>query len=81
MLPSRFRKIGWFILIPSIILCFLIVFFSFSSFYFDVSTLGAYFSLTPEQTGKILEKSNIYIFLGALLAIGGLFVLLSKEKK
>lgn len=81
LLPNRFKKIGWFIFIPSFILGLLIVFFNFSPFYFDVSSLGAYFSLAEEQWNKILEKSNIYAVVGSLFIIGGLFVGFSKEKK
>ncbi len=92
LLPNRFKRIGWFILIPAIIIYLLAVVFDLNiklpdskvfALYSNQFTLGhAYSESTPTRQICILQDGNYTLTLIGLLAIAGaILVGFSKEKQ
>ena len=82
LFPSSFKKVGWFIFIPGIILGFIILFFEPEPEFLNLKLLG-YFdgSLFGDSQRFGLIDNNIFDEIVALLIIvGGLFVAFAKEK-
>lgn len=78
LIHNKYRKIGWIILIPSIVLGFLTVAFDWSPEFLDFKV----FSLISGSfsDGHFLKNNLLNEILGIGVIIGGLMVALSKEK-
>jgi len=82
LLPNQFKRIGWYILIPTAILGLLIIFFDFEFGLLKIKVFSI-FSSGILKPGTFFEttKNNITDEIAAILfIIGAIFVAFSKEK-
>lgn len=82
LLPNRYKKIGWLILIPATILGIIICTKEFSAEWFHVKTFVIANDATFNQNKyfKISDVNFTNTFVGSLFIIGALLVSFSKEK-
>ncbi len=81
LLPSKFKRIGWLLLIPSAILGFMTVAYEWEPVFFDVKVFAIMtdsFPLNFKWIGR-LENNILDEILGILLIISCLMVAFSKE--
>lgn len=83
LLPNRFKRIGWFILIPSAIMGLVFTLFNYDAIPINATVFAIY-------ADEIFNKTYYFSFvklditstlIGVLFIIGGLMVGFSKEKK
>ena len=84
LLSNRFRKIGWILFIPSIILGLLFVIFQFQPRFLDIKVFAVLTSgLAPWEKGGfcVITQTNAFDeIIGILLIISLFFIAFSKEK-
>jgi len=82
LLPNNFKIVGWFILLPTIIIGLLFIYYDYSADWLNIKS----FALVNKDFGNgtsyftEIETNLTNTFLGALFIIGGLLVSFSKEK-
>lgn len=83
LLPNRFKKIGWLIFIPVLILGLLWVIFEFEPAAFDIKTVALFTDeyLDNIQFMAITENNIVDEIIGVLIIISGIFIAFSKEKE
>jgi len=82
LLSSKFKKMGWIILIPSMILGLYTLFTEWEPAFFDANVLGIFiedFSGNNQIIG-LVENNVLNEILGILVILGGIMVAFSKEK-
>jgi len=85
LFPNSFKKLGWFILVPSVIAGLLVIHFNIEPTLFDLKVPA----LIADKEGLSFDKKYITIIennilieiLGVLILVGSLFVAFSKEKQ
>jgi hypothetical protein len=85
LLSNQFKKIGWIIFIPSMILGLLFVIFQFQPKFLDIKVFALLVSsMSPWDTGHsfcvITQTNAIDEIIGILLIISSFFIAFSKEK-
>jgi hypothetical protein len=81
LLPAKFKKLGWIILIPTVVLGVLDIIFEFQPKILNVTVFAIYFDGFADNK-DFFDFSNTNILdeiLGAFVIIGGLMVAFSKE--
>lgn len=84
LLPQAYKKIGWFLFVPSVVAVLTLIFFSDLTYSPRIMTFGLFgnellsHSRPPFRFGEIELLPNLT---GILLLVGGLLVMFSKEKK
>lgn len=83
LFPNKYKKIGWFLFIPSSIIGLLVLFETIEFGFLDIKTFAIYGeSMPPGKTFFTLYSNNIADeILSILIIISGLFIAFSKEKK
>lgn len=83
LLPNQFKKIGWLIFIPVLILGLLWVIFEFEPAAFDIKTVALFKDdyLDDIQFMAITENNIVDEIIGVLIIISGIFIAFSKEKE
>ncbi|MCX2745564.1 hypothetical protein OO013_16910 [Mangrovivirga sp. M17] len=82
LLPHRFKRIGWFVFIPSCILGFLVVALDFEPDWLDLYLPAIFidsFSDSQERLIGIIKSNFLNEIFGVLIIVSGLFVAFSKE--
>ncbi len=82
LLSSKFNRIGWIILIPSMILGLYTLFTEWEPIFFEANVLGIFiedFSGNNQFIGMV-ENNILNEILGILVILGGIMVAFSKEK-
>jgi hypothetical protein len=82
LLPNKFKRIGWFLFVPAVILGIISWAYDWEPAFLDMPVWG--FSGLEDLKGKLdllhVQENNILNeLLGVLLIVGGLFVAFSKE--
>ena len=84
LFPNKFKKIGWFILIPSAIIGFLTIVYEYEPSFLDFNVPAIFvneISLSNDkQLFGIVNNNFLNEILGILIIISSLFVAFSKEK-
>ena len=85
LFPNQFKKIGWILFIPSIILGMLFVIFQFQPNFLEIQILAIFeSSVAPWSSGTIffdVTKTNLIDeLIGLSLIISSIFIVFSKEK-
>ncbi|MBS1919636.1 MAG: hypothetical protein JST17_05255 [Bacteroidetes bacterium] len=82
LLPNKFKKIGWFILVPAMLLGIVLIIMDFETIQINATVFALY-------SDKILGKTQYFSFIntnivntlvGVLFIVGGLMVGFSREK-
>ena len=83
LLPNQFKKIGWLIFIPVLILGLLWMIFEFEPAAFDIKTFALFIDdyLDNIQFMVITENNILDEIIGVLIIISGIFIAFSKEKE
>lgn len=83
LLPNQFKKIGWLIFIPVLVLGLLWVIFEFEPAAFDIKTVALFKDdyLDDIQFMAITENNIVDEIIGVLIIISGIFIAFSKEKE
>ena len=83
LLPNRFKRIGWFVLIPATIFGILIIANDYEASWLKAKVFALFYDeLLGETRNFNFIKTNITITLaGTLFIIGALLVCFSKEKQ
>lgn len=83
LLPNQFKKIGWLIFIPVLILGLLWIIFEFEPAAFDIKTVALFKDdyLDDIQFMAITENNIVDEIIGVLIIISGIFIAFSKEKE
>lgn len=83
LLPNQFKKIGWLVFIPVLILGLLWVIFEFEPAAFDIKTVALFKDdyLDDIQFMAITENNIVDEIIGVLIIISGIFIAFSKEKE
>ncbi len=83
LLPNQFKKIGWLIFIPVLILGLLWVIFEFEPAAFDIKTVALFTGkfMDDIQFMAITENNIADEIIGVLIIISGIFIAFSKEKE
>ena len=88
LLPHRFKKIGWFILVPATILGIILTFGDFDTEWFS-TTVFAFFS-DEIKSGQFAEGGKLFSFIhtnvtntivGVFFLVGSLLTAFSREKQ
>ncbi len=82
LLPYRFKKIGWMLLIPSFLLGLYTVISDWQPSFFDVTVPGIFIDeiFGIKKFMGLVENNVLNELLGILFILGGIFVAFSKEK-
>jgi len=85
LFPHSFKRIGWFLLIPSAVLGFFVVFFDLQLDFLDMQVFAVYtggFNLSGNSSHFLRCVSNNITdeIAGVLFLLGAIFVAFSKEK-
>ncbi len=80
LLPNKFKKIGWFILIPSILIGIFLSFSDYRPDWLNGKMVTVFHSWTDEKYFAVLNVNFTNTIIGVLLIIGGLLVSFSKGK-
>lgn len=82
LLPNYFKRIGWYLLIPSTIIGLLVIFFDFEFDFLKIKVFSIYSSSILKSGAFLsLSKNNITDEIAAILFIvGAIFVAFSKGK-
>ncbi|WP_217495841.1 hypothetical protein [Mangrovivirga cuniculi] len=83
LLPHQYKRIGWFIFLPSCILGFLVLAFDFKPEWLDLHLPAIFiddFVNSRKALIGIVESNFLDELCGILIIVGGLFVAFSKEK-
>ncbi|MEM6736483.1 MAG: hypothetical protein AAF620_10495 [Bacteroidota bacterium] len=81
LLPASFKRIGWLILFPSVILGIPTVIIEWSPEFFDFHVFAVFVDGFPKDTELFgfIENNILNEILGVLTIVGGLIVAFSKE--
>jgi len=79
LLPNKYKKIGWIIFIPALILGVIQLFFEFSPSWLTIS-LPHFFTERAGKPFHFMEINLLNTIVGVFLIIGGLLVGFSKER-
>ncbi|MCD6091181.1 MAG: hypothetical protein J7J72_06750 [Bacteroidales bacterium] len=82
LLPNRFKRIGWIIFIPVVILGLLWVIFEFEPTAFDIKTIALFNEKFSDsvQFFVIVENNIVDEIIGILIIVSAIFIAFSKEK-
>lgn len=82
LLPSKYRMMGWVILIPAVVLGLYTLIKDWEPAILDLTVFGFFLDDTfgTEKLMGFTENNVLNEILGILIIIGGLFVAFSKEK-
>ena len=80
LLPNKFKKIGWFILIPSFLIGIFLTFSDYRPDWLNGKMVTVFHFRTDEKYFAVLNVNFTNTIIGVLLIIGGLHVSFSKEK-
>lgn len=82
LLPNRFKRIGWLLLIPTTILGIVQMFNNFEAFPFELKIFSIYYSniFEPDQKFTFVKTDVSNTLIGTLFIVGALMVSFSKEK-
>ncbi|MHC1704962.1 MAG: hypothetical protein AB9846_13720 [Tenuifilaceae bacterium] len=81
LLPNQFKKIGWYLLVPSSILGFFVLFFEFDFKFLETKAFALYTSNFNKNAFFTFVKDNLTNeIVSILFIIGAIFVAFSKEK-
>jgi hypothetical protein len=83
LLSSKFKKLGWIILVPSVILGLITIITDWEPPFFDVRVIGMFIGrdfLGNYELVGLVENNILNEILGVLVIIGGIIVAFSKEK-
>lgn len=82
LFPNKFKKIGWFLLIPSTIIGLVTLAYEFEPSFLDLNVLVIFVEdfFTDKKLFGIINNNILNEILGILLIISSLFVAFSKEK-
>ncbi len=80
LLPNKYKKIGWFILIPSFLIGIFLTFSDYRPDWLNGKMLKVFHFWTDEKYFDIINVNFTNTIIGVLLIIGGLLVGFSKEK-
>lgn len=82
LFPNQYKKIGWFLFIPGVILGILWLIYDFDIAFFNVTVFSIYENpLWGDTVSFSFSENNIFDEIIALLLIsGGLLIAFSKEK-
>ena len=83
LLPARFKKLGWFLFIPSVILGFLTVLNDWEPSFLDIKVPALFIDefIGENKLAEIVTNNVLNEILGALVIVSGLIVAFSKEKE
>ncbi len=82
LLPAKFKKYGWLILIPGVVLGILHMIFVFQPDFLDINVFAISFDESTRPNRELfgfIEDNILNEVLGLLIIIGGLIVSFSKE--
>ena len=85
LFPNQFKKIGWIVFIPALILGLFFIIYQFDPIFSDVKLFAILTSgIGPWESGisffEIIKTNIMDELLGLLIIIGLLFIAFSKEK-
>jgi hypothetical protein len=82
LFPNRFKKIGWFLFVPGVILGFLYLFFEPDIKFLNINVLSiAEKSIFSDADFFSISKNNVLDEIASiLLIVGAIFISFSKEK-
>lgn len=81
LLSNKFKKPGWFIFVPSLVLGIYLIITDNTPNWLDGRVLSVFPSVPGEAYFETATVNFAYTIVGALLIIGGLLVGFSKEKR
>jgi len=81
LLPARFKKIGWLLLLPSLALGIPAVIFEWSPKFFELEVFAVFIDGFPDDKRLFgfIENNILNELLGILTIVGGLMVAFSQE--
>ncbi|PZD77030.1 hypothetical protein [Mesonia sp. K7] len=82
LFPHRFKKVGWFLLIPAVIMGLFTLFTSYEPEVFSIKVPGFFgdFFIEKREVFGFYENNILNEIIGILIIIGGIFVAFSKER-
>ena len=82
LLPNKFKRIGWFVLIPSAVMGILLIILDYGTIKINTTVFAIYADEILGQTHyfSFVKTDIVSTLIGALFIIGGLMVAFSKEK-
>jgi len=82
LFPSKYKKIGWILFFPSLILGLLTVIFDFEPDFLDVNVLGIFVNeiFGEKKFFGIINNNILNEILGIAMIVGSILVAFSKEK-
>ena len=82
LFPARYKKAGWFIFIPALLLGLLVILFDVEPGFLNVKVFALFDDGVFEGKGffKVVSNNILNEILGVLIIAGGLLVAFSKEK-
>lgn len=83
LLPNRFKKPGWIILIPSVLLGLFIIIFDYDFKFLEAKVFTVYSATLFNNAATwfgLIESNLTNTIVGVLFIIGAVFVAFSKEK-
>lgn len=82
LLPHRFNRIGWVLVIPTFLLGIYTVIYEWEPSYFDVVVPGFFIDefLGEQKFVGLVENNILNEILGILFIVGAIFVAFSKER-
>ena len=86
LFPNRYKKIGWFLLIPATVIGFIVLFFDFEFKFLDLKVLAIYAEGlgmfgSPPGFFHLVEDNFTNEIVGIVFLIGAIFAAFSKEKQ
>lgn len=83
LFPNRYKKIGWIILIPAIVLGLVMIVESFELAFLDFNVPAIFVNqlFGEKQLYGIIQNNLLDEIIGILIIVGGLLVAFSKEKQ
>lgn len=85
LLPNRFKKIGWFILVPSLVLGIILISKGYEAEWLNLRVFSLFndsiFGSTTSRDFTFVETNVTNTIVGILFLVGALMVSFSKEKR
>jgi hypothetical protein len=86
LLPNRYKKFGWFLLVPASVLGFIVLFFDFEFKFLDHKVFAIYaegYKLFGDSPGffRFVDDNLTNEIVGIVFLVGAIFTSFSKEKQ
>jgi hypothetical protein len=81
LLSNKFKKIGWFILVPSVLMGICLLITDDAPDWLNGRVISVFPSLLSDKYFETIDVNLAYTIVGSLIIVGGLLLGFSKEKK